>query len=155
MDAVCYTLEGAVEKAIESEQQSFQVYREALKKAKDSQAKTVLKELASEELEHKHTLEKALLGETLALHEKSEATGPSMNLSYFLREQPLNESSSAQDVMMHAIHDEKRSVDFYQQLASQCGGAPMAEVFAKLQRQEMIHLTRLEETYEKLYMSQM
>jgi hypothetical protein len=31
----------------------------------------------------------------------------------------------------------------------------MEEVFSKLQHQEAIHLTRLEETYEKFYMSQM
>jgi len=46
-------------------------------------------------------------------------------------------------------------VEFYKQMASQCSGAPMESVFSKLQRQEMIHLTRLEEAYEKLYMAHM
>lgn len=62
MEAVCYTLEGALEKAIESEGQSFDVYRRALRIVKNPQARSVLKELALEELEHKHILEKALLG---------------------------------------------------------------------------------------------
>ena len=155
MDDVCYTLEKALEKAIESEQNSVEVYRRALKQAKDPQARTILRELALEELEHKQVLEKSLLGETLTLHEKGEATGPSMNLSYFLKEKPLDENAKAQDVMIYAVHDEKRSVDFYQQLASQCAGAPMAGVFSEFARQEKIHLTRLEEVYERLYMGQM
>jgi rubrerythrin len=155
MEAVCYTLEGALQKAIEEEQHSYEVYQRALKIVKDPQARMVLKELALEELEHRHILEKALLGETIALHEKGESTGPSMNLTYFLRERPLNDNSSPQDVMVYAIHDEKQAVDFYKQMATQCEGAPMAEIFSKLQQQETIHLARLEETYEKLYLSQM
>lgn len=155
MEAVCYTLELALEKAIEGEQHSIEVYRQALKKVKDPQARMVIKELAGEELEHRHILEKALFGETATLHEKTEATGPSMNLTYFLKEKTLDENSSAQDVMIYAIHDEKRAIDFYDQMSTQCQGAPMAELFSGLKQQEMIHLTKLEETYEKTYMSQM
>jgi rubrerythrin len=155
MEAVCYTLEAALEKAIGGEQHSFEVYRQALKKVKDPQARRVIKDLALDELEHRHTLEKALFGETVQLHEKGESTGPSMNLTYFLKEKTLNENSSAQDVMIYAIHDEKRAVDFYHQMATQCQGAPMADLFLRLKQQETIHLTKLEETYEKLYMSQM
>ena len=155
METVCYTLEGALEKAIEQEQQSIDLYREALKRIQNPQAREVLKDLVREELEHKHVLEKALIGESIILHEKGEATGPSMNLTYFLREKALTPDSSAQDVMIHAIHDEKRSAEFYHQMASQCDGAPMEGVFKKLHQQETIHLARLEESYEKLYMSQM
>ena len=155
METVCYTLEGALEKAIEQEQQSIDMYREALKRLENPQAREVLKDLVREELGHKHVLEMALIGETIALHEKGESTGSSMNLAYFLKEKALTPDSSAQDVMIYAIHDEKRSAEFYKQMASQCSGAPMEEVFKKIHQQEMIHLARLEETYEKLYMSQM
>jgi rubrerythrin len=155
MESVCDTLEGALEKAIQSEQNSFEVYRKALKTIENPHARMILKDLALEELEHKHILEKGLIGETLALHDKGEATGPSMNLTAFLMEKPLDSNASAQEVMIYAIHDEKRSVEFYKQMATQCGGAPMEEVFSKLHHQEEIHLTRLEETYEKLYLSQM
>lgn len=155
MEAVCYTLEGALEKAVEQERNSFETYRQAMKIMKDPQARMVLKDLALEELEHKHTLQKALVGEIVALHDKGESTGPTMNLTYLLQEKPLDPNSSPQDVMVYAIHDEKRSVDFYKQMATQCGGAPMEEIFSRLQQDEAIHLARLEETYEKLYMSQM
>jgi rubrerythrin len=155
MEAVCYTLELALEKAIEGEQHSFDVYRRAMKKVKDPQAKRLVRDLALEELEHRYILEKALVGETATLHDKAEATGPSMNLTYFLKEKTLDENSSAQDVMIYAIHDEKRTIEFYDQMSSQCQGAPMAELFSKLKQQETVHLTKLEEAYEKAYLSQM
>jgi len=155
MESVCQTLEGALEKAILSEQDSFEVYRKALKVVQNPHARMVLKDLALEELEHKHILEKGLIGETLALHDKGEATGPSMNLAAVLKEKPLDANASAQEVMIYAIHDERRSVELYKRMAIQCGGAPMEEVFSKLQHQEGIHLARLEEAYEKFYMSQM
>jgi rubrerythrin len=155
MEAVCYTLEAALEKAIEQEGKSFEIYRRALQIVKDPSARKLLKELAEEELEHRHALEKALVGETVALHAEEEKAGPTMNLTLFVQEKPLDENATPQDALAFAMHDEKRSVDFYQQMATQCGGAPMEEVFSKLQKDETKHLARLEETYEKLYMSQM
>ena len=155
MEAVCYTLEGALEKAIEHEQKSFEMYRKAMQIVKDPSARKLLKELAEEELEHRHALEKALVGETVALHDEKETAGPTMNLTLFVQEKPLDENATPQDALAFAMHDEKRSVDFYQQMAAQCGGAPMEEVFSKFQKEETKHLARLEETYEKLYMSQM
>ncbi len=155
MEAVCYTLEAALEKAIEQEGKSFEIYRRALQIVKDPSARKLLKELAEEELEHRHALEKALVGETVALHGEEEKAGPTMNLTLFVQEKPLDENATPQDALAFAMHDEKRAVDFYKQMATQCGGAPMEEVFSKLQKDETKHLARLEETYEKLYMSQM
>jgi len=155
MEAVCYTLEGALEKAIEQEQKSFEIYRRGLQIVKHPSARKLLKELALEELEHKHSLEKALVGETVALHEDEEKVAPSMNLTLFVQERPLDENASPQDALAFAMHDEKHSVDFYQQMTTQCSGAPMEEVFSRFQKDEMKHLARLEETYEKLFMSQM
>jgi rubrerythrin len=76
-------------------------------------------------------------------------------LTLFVQEKPLGENTSPQDALSFAMHDEKRSVDFYQQMATQCSGAPMEEVFSRFQKDETKHLARLEETYEKLFMSQM
>jgi rubrerythrin len=155
METACYTLEGALEKAIEQEQKSFEIYRRALKLVKNQSARKLLKELAEEELEHKHALERALAGGAVVLHGEEEKAGPSMNLTLFVQERPLDEKASPQDALAFAMHDEKRSVDFYQQMATQCSGAPMEEVFSRFQKDEMKHLSRLEETYEKLFMSQM
>ncbi|UCG11308.1 MAG: ferritin family protein [Deltaproteobacteria bacterium] len=154
-EEVCYTREGAIQKAIEMEQQSFDVYRKAYELVDDNRAKKLVKELALEELEHKYTLEKAYLEEEVALHDAGMDEGPSMNLTVLLQAKPLDVSSSAQDIMIYAIHEEKRSVDFYGKMAQQCVGAPMEVMFQRLQKDESNHLASLEELYENIYMPEM
>ncbi|MCX5896238.1 MAG: hypothetical protein NTZ51_10465 [Proteobacteria bacterium] len=57
--------------------------------------------------------------------------------------------------MIHAIHEEKRSVDFYDRMANQCAGAPMGPMFKRLFQDESGHLAQIEELYEKIYMPEM
>ena len=58
-------------------------------------------------------------------------------------------------VMIYAIHEEKRSVDFYKNMATQCSGAPMEKIFKLLYADEEKHLARLEELYESVYLKEM
>ena len=152
---VCYTREVALEKAIEMETKSFELYKGAYLSAQDRLAKDLLRDLALDELGHRYTLEKAFFEETVALHEAGYSTGPSMKLTMLLEEKPLGEGASEQDVMISAIHEEKRAVDFYRKMGEQCGGAPMEEMFKRLSEDEEGHLARLEELYERRYMQEM
>jgi rubrerythrin len=154
-EEVCYTREVALEKAIEMEMKSFQTYKEAYLKIREPRVKDLVKDLALEELEHKYILEKAYFEETVALHEEDAKEGPSMKLSLLLKEKALEDDADDQDVMIHAIHDEKRAVDFYKKMAEQCGGAPMEEMFKRLFQDEEAHLVRLEDLYETIYMKDM
>lgn len=70
IEEVCYTIEVALEKAIEMEMKSFQAYKKAYLKIKEPRGKDLVKDLA------------------------------------------LEENANDQDVMIHAIHDERRAVDF-------------------------------------------
>jgi rubrerythrin len=154
-EEVCYTKEVALKKAIEMEMKSVQTYKEAYLRIREPRVKDLVKNLALEELEHKYILEKAYFEETVALHEEGMKEGPSMKLSLLLKEKPLEDDADDQDVMIHAIHDEKRAVDFYKKMAEQCGGAPMEEMFKRLYQDEEAHLVRLEELYESIYMKDM
>lgn len=147
MEDVCYTREVALEKAIEMEMESFNVYKEAYLKAQDRLAKDLLRDLALDELKHKYTLEKALFEETVLLHDLGHSRGPSMNLSLLLEVQPLTDSATIKDVMGRAIQVEKRTVDFYIKMAEECGGAPMEAMFRQMVQDEESHLVRLEELY--------
>jgi rubrerythrin len=149
---VCYTREVALEKAIEMEKKSFEAYKDAYLRIIEPHIKSLVKELALEELEHKHVLEKAYFEETVLMHEEGLSEGPSMKLALFLKETPLGDDADDHDVMVHAIHDKKRIVDFYQKMTSQCAGAPMEKMFKKLSAEEENHLARLEEMYEGIYM---
>jgi len=149
---VCYTREVAIEKAITMERESFHTYRDAYLRIREPRIKKLVKKLALDELEHKTILEKAYFEETISLHDDGLSEGPSMNLSLILAEKPLDDDADDQDVMVHAIHDKKRIVDFYKKMTSQCAGAPMESMFKKLSLEELNHLSQLEEMYEGLYM---
>jgi len=155
MEEVCYTREAALEKAIEMEHGSFEVYKGAYLTAKNPLAKDLLRDLALDELNHKHILEKAFFEETVLLHDRGIKEGPSMKFSLLFKEEPLGPGATEQDVMLFAIHEEKRAVDFYGKMAEQCGGAPMEEMFKRLAQDEEGHLVRLEGLYESTYLKEM
>lgn len=155
MEDVCFTREAALEKAIETEAQSFRVYRDTYLQARDRLAKDLLRDLALDELRHKYILERAFFEETVLLHDSGAKSGPSMKFSLLFQEKALSPNSTVQDVMLHAIHEEKRAVDFYRNMEEQCGAAPMSEMYRKLAQEEEGHLARLEELYEKAYLKEM
>lgn len=154
-EEVCYTRETALEKAIEMELKSFNIYKNAYLQVKDRSARDLLKDLALDELRHKYTLEKAFFEDAVALHDAGQKEGPSMKLTLLLQEKPLDPSATDQDVMVYAIHEEKRSVDYYRAMAGQCEGAPMEKMFERLSEDEESHLSRLETLYESIYMPDM
>jgi rubrerythrin len=155
MEEVCYTREVAIEKAIEMETKSFEEYKRAYFMAKDPLAKDLLKDLALDELKHKYTLEKAFFEEIVLLHDSGAKEGPSMKFSLLFEDRSLGKESTEQDVFLHAIHEEKRAVDFYGKMGENCGGAPMEEMFKRLAQDEEGHLARLEELYESIYLKEM
>ena len=154
-EEVCYTRESALEKAIEMERISFEAYKEAYLKVKDRRAKDLLRDLALDELKHKYTLEKAFFEDIVLLHDTGAKEGPSMNLALLSAQKTLDESSTDQDVMIYAIHDEKRAVDFYKGMAEQCEGTPMRPMLMRLYEDELNHLAQLEKIYESVYMKEM
>lgn len=150
-ESVCYTLEAGLEKAIEIESNSFESYKDAYQRLENRRAKELAKEIALDELEHKYTLEKAFFEETVSLHDSgSESLG--MQLTVMLADRELDSDATEQDVMIHAIHNKKRIVEFYRGMSEQCSGAPMEKIFRRLCREEQKHLAELEEFYEKVYM---
>jgi rubrerythrin len=151
MEAICYTREEALEKAIEVEAKSFEVYKKAYLKSKNRLAKDLLRDLALDELRHKYVLERAFFEETVLLHESGSREGTTIKFSVLFEEKSLKEHSSEQEVMLYAIHDKKRAVDSYKSMADQCGGAPMEEMYRRLVLDEEGHLARLEALYESLY----
>lgn len=152
MEDVCYTQEVALERAIQMEAKSFEGFKKAYFTARDRVVKDLLRDLALDELRHKYTLEKAFFEDMVHLHDAGEKEGPSMKFALLLEEKPLNADASEQEVMIHAIHEKKRAVDFYGSMAQQCMSAPMGEMFKGLAEDEKGHLARLEEFYESRFL---
>lgn len=152
--AVCYTFEAAVEMAIKMEEEGFRHYLDAIKKVKHKGAREILREAAMDELEHKQSLEQALLEGEM---EGAEALGrqiPTMNLDYVLAKKELSPNSDTREALAYAIHLEKGSMDFYKRMSQGCAGAPMAGIFEKMLADETKHLQQLEDLYEQHFMTE-
>ena len=149
----CYTFEAALEMAIQMENEGFRNYLDAIRRVKDKAARQILKEAALDELEHKQSLEKALIegqfqGATMA------AKVPTMNLTYVLAKRELTAESTSRDALAYAIHLENGSIDFYRRMVSGCEGAPMAPLFTQLLLEETRHLQEMEDLYETHFLSE-
>lgn len=155
MEEVCYSREMALARAVEMESKSFENYRKAYLASGNAGARDVLKDLALDELKHKYTLEKAYFEEEVFLHDSGLAYGPDMKFTLIFEDRTLNRDSTEQDVFLHAIHEEKRAVEFYTRMAEKCGGAPTETMLKRLAQDEEGHLNRLQELYEKLYLKEM
>jgi len=155
MEEVCFTREAALMRAVEMETRSFENYKSAYLNSNNTIAKDLLKDLALDELKHKYTLEKAFFEETVSLHSSGLLHGPDMKFTLLFEDRLLGKNSTEQDVFLHAIHEEKRALDFYSRMAEQCVGAPMESMFKRLAQDEESHLFRMQELYESLYLKEM
>ena len=150
---VCYTFEAALEMAIQMEYEGFRNYLDAIKRVKDKSAREILKDAALDELDHKCSLEKALLEGQFQRTTMAEMV-PTMNLDYTLARKELSEESTPRDALAYAIHLENSSIDFYRRMVKGCEGAPMAPVFIKLLTDETRHLQEMEDLYERLFLTE-
>ena len=150
---VCYTFEGAVEKAISMENEGFRSYLDAIRKVSVKGAKEILKEAALDELNHKFQLEKALIDGYVA-GDDLQMSVPTMHLDYFLKKPALSSGSTPREALVFSIHLEKGAIDLYRKMADGCAGAPMGDLFKRLLADETRHLQSLEDLYEEHFMTE-
>jgi len=151
---VCYTFEAALEMAIEMENEGYRHYLKGLMTVREASAKDILKEMALDELDHKYALEKALIEGFVGEEHQLQQPVPTMNLDYVLKKKELDPDSGVREALAYAIHLEKNAVDFYQRMAQGCAGAPMAELFQRIGNDESRHLQKLEDLYEKFFLTE-
>lgn len=152
-EKVCYTIYGALEMAVQMENDGFRHYLTALQLVKNQGARLILRDAALDELEHKHQLEKALVEGQLVEHALDHPI-PTMDLDYLLVKKELRPDSDAREVLVYAIHLEKESLEFYRRMAQGCAGAPMATLFEKIANDESRHLRELEDLYEQHFLTE-
>lgn len=153
-DQVCYTFEAALEMAIEMENEGFRHYLWGLQQVKNEHAKDILRELAMDELAHKHSLEKALVDGSIAGEHVLGRPVPTMNLDYVLKTERLKPEAGVREAIAFAIHLEKSALDFYRRMAAGCAGAPMANLFETIGNDETRHLQKLEDMYEEHFLTE-
>jgi len=149
----CYTFDAAMELAIRMEEESFRHYLEAIRMVKNKNAREILRGFAIDELEHKHSIERALLDGHMGDERAMKRPVTTMGLDHVLEKKLLRPDSDIREVMAYAIHLEKEALDFYRRISEGCAGAPMAGIFQMLLVDERRHLQAIEDLYEANFLT--
>lgn len=139
------SFESIIQFAIEREEEAINQYGELQKKVQTPGLKELLRDLQSEEMNHKRLLQ--------GLNKKVMETGSvsnveDMKITDYLVDEPVEENMSFQDVLIFAAKKEQKSVELYNDLAERAKSEEIKKLFQFLVAQEKSHKLRLESEYE-------
>lgn len=153
---VCLTFDAACDAAIEMETLIQRNFLEAIRRVKNKAARQILQEAATARLEIKLKLEKAALQGSIDPQEVKGAV-PTMDLANSIHCCDLRQMSANVDnrkALAFALQMSKDALEFYRRMAAECSGAPMADLFKALGDDQTRHLQKLEDTYEKRFLTE-
>lgn len=146
------TVEQALKVAIDAEIQAYNLYTSAAQKIGGAGTKTMLTELAQQELGHRRKLEHVLAKKDYNVLGKS-VPKESRGIAEFLADtEELPANATTQQVMIFAIKKEERAFNFYTTLKHQFLGTELENLFSGLAAEEQGHKVKLEEDYEEHFM---
>jgi len=144
------TLQDALTFAMEKEKKANELYLLFRGKVKDEGARTLLQELADQEMGHWRMIREALeSGSVEGIAAK--AKGRDIQLSDTMIEIDLTPDSTPQDIMVFAMQMEKKALDFYAGLRDRYRGTDLEALFDRLAREEMRHKEILEKQYAERF----
>jgi len=139
-----------IERAINMEENSFNLYTSASRRVKDPGARTGLLEMAAEEKKHKEKLQKMLAGDLAwAVSVGRRAKVKDLQIGEALEAKPLTETSDLQEVLAFAIKREQQSGAFYAQMAALTDSGPARDTFEMLAKEEVRHKEYVESIFEQ------
>lgn len=140
--------------AVRKEHDARELYLMFRDMVKDPGAKTLLQELADQELGHGNFLQKALdegAVETLVGRQPVK----DLRVSDPFVAEPIGPHSSPQDIMIFAMKNEQASYDLYRIMADNYSGSSLAALLSRLAQEELHHKETLEREYEEHFMQWM
>ncbi len=148
MGNVNYTPEQILNRAIGKEIQAKTMYEIYAEKVTDAQGKSLLKELAQEELGHKQILEK--------VDPKNPGTFTSQSISKsdladFSDKPEISNEATMQEVLKYAIAEELEAFDFYNSLTAYTSDETFKNLLNRLASEEKRHKQRLENLYDEMF----
>ncbi len=143
------TVEAVLDTAIRLETRSEQIYRQAAEIVSVPGAKTLLRELAEEEVRHKELLEGVKAsGDHQRIGHGDAPTD--MKLSDYLKEIPLTNESTIEDIFVFAMKREQQAVDLYTRMLDIYAGTDATPILKRLVLEEQGHKERLEKEYDDI-----
>ncbi len=133
--------------AIQYETDASEFYAAAADIAKNPAAKTLLKEFAGIELKHKEKLESFNLDDVAHEHHTVPETHD-LHISDYLEDKEVSPSSTAQDIMIHAMKREQKAYEFYARMLKSVTSEEVRSLFEELAAEEMEHKAKIETEYD-------
>lgn len=150
---VCFTLEAALENAIEMENRIFADFLGAIQTVKSKAAKDILRDAALGKLAEKQLIEKALIEGSFENVDLNSQV-PTMNLDVHFGKETLAADADARESMAYAVHLVTQAVDYYKRMAAVCSNAPMSGVFTRISGDQTSLLQQLEDSYEEHFLTE-
>ncbi len=146
------TSEEVLKEAIQGELESYELYTNAVDLVQAEHIKTLLGDLAQEELKHKEALERLLAFPDKLEWEVAElqaATVEDYQITDHLIVRPLDPDSNFQDVCIFAAQKEQQSYELYRDLAAQSSGETR-DLLGAMAKDELRHKNLVEGWYEEV-----
>ena len=153
METSLISFEEVIEYAMSKELKAFGLYQKMSEKVKNGSSKAMFAELAKQEKIHYALLENAVKEGT---QEKLGKKIPkeSLGITEILVASHLDENATSQQALIFAMKEEEKAVKLYTYLKSVHEGTESEELFARLVNEETGHKVRLEQEYEKEFLSE-
>jgi rubrerythrin len=132
--------------AIRVEEESFRLYTLA---SSIASSRTILKELAQEEIRHKEKIMKILENRDRILELGSTNAVQDLQIVDFLKESPLSEDADYQTILIFAAKREKNTYEYYSSLETRFKGTEAGKLFSGLAKEELEHKYKLEKEYDE------
>jgi len=133
--------------AIKKEIEAYSLYLSTSKKVASPGTKQMLEELAEQEKDHQKILEK-VVQENKYQGLGAEIPKASLGIADFLVASALKKNATPQEVLIFAMKEEEKAMNFYSSLKAQFSGTHLETLFEKLAREEKGHKIKLEREYE-------
>jgi rubrerythrin len=144
-------METIIQTAIQREIDAHNLYSSTAEKVDRQEAKSILDELAAQEIGHRERLESLLeTGRFRAISKAQQQQVVDLKITDYLVEVPLDAESDLQDVLIVAGKREKASRDLYNALGKVAEDEDVKDLFGFLATQEAQHKKRVETLYEKV-----
>lgn len=145
------TLRDILHTAVQRESDAQALYTRAAKLVKGRNAKSMLQELATQEVGHRTRLEALLAGNVFRVLTKTQQKKVvDLKITDFLVEAPLAADSDIQDILIVAGKRERGSYELYASLAKVARDSDSVKLFEFLAAEEATHKLRVEKLYEEL-----
>jgi len=145
-------LADVLEFAMEKEDASYRLYRNAATKSPNLASKKMFEEMAEEEAGHKRMIQKMDWEKVASYIFKKY---PDMKLDELLTDVPYRDDMSYQEILIYSIKDEERSYRLYREAESMASDPEIKKLLLMLANEEKKHKYHLEKLYDEKVLTEM